>query len=155
MSKEILGERVGRTAQIVASTAAVIFDSTGERVLIVRRSDNRLWCLPGGAMDAGESIAEACAREVLEETGLVVEVGHLIGVYSNPDFIIEFDDGNRVQAMTFSFQCRYVSGVLSCDKESTDIGYFSSDEIAHMAFYELNRSRIQDALANHSSTLIR
>ena len=47
--------------------SAVIFGKESERVLLTRRTDNGLWCLPGGGMDAGESATEACVREVFEE----------------------------------------------------------------------------------------
>ena len=95
MAKQIYGDRIGKSAILTPSCAAVIFDPARQRVLLTRRSDNGQWCLPGGAMDPGESVAECCAREVLEETKLVVRVGKLVGVYSSPHFIMEYADGNR------------------------------------------------------------
>ena len=65
----IYGDRIGKLGEIVPACDAVIFDSTGDKVLLTRRTDNGRWCLPGGAMDPGESASECCAREVLEETG--------------------------------------------------------------------------------------
>ena len=62
---------------VVAATAFVLDDE--HRVLLVRRSDNGLWALPGGAMDVGERVAQTAERETLEETGYVVEVTDLIG----------------------------------------------------------------------------
>ena len=78
------GDRIGKLAMLTPSGSAAIFNPTGQKVLLTRRTDNGRWCLPGGAMDPGESAAECCAREVLEETGLIVRVGKLIGVYSTP-----------------------------------------------------------------------
>jgi ADP-ribose pyrophosphatase YjhB (NUDIX family) len=54
------------------------------RVLLTRREDADMWCLPGGAVDDGESIARAAEREVREETGLIVRVTRLVGLYSRP-----------------------------------------------------------------------
>jgi 8-oxo-dGTP pyrophosphatase MutT (NUDIX family) len=71
------GDRVGREGRLSVGCAAAIFDQTQERLLLTRRTDNARWCLPGGRMESGECAAECCAREVLEETGLEVEV--LIG----------------------------------------------------------------------------
>src|SRR6266404_7751893 len=65
------------------SVSAVIFDRRG-RLLLQQRSDGGQWGLPGGSVEIGESLAEAARREVLEETGLVVVVRRLIGVYSEP-----------------------------------------------------------------------
>jgi ADP-ribose pyrophosphatase YjhB (NUDIX family) len=79
-------------------------------------------------MDAGESASEACAREVLDETGLVVSVGKLVGVYSSPDLFIEYADGNRVQGVTLGFEATEIEGVLALTSEPTEFGYFSIEE---------------------------
>ena len=70
----IYGDRIGKLGRLVPACDAVIFNSTGEKLLLTRRTDNGQWCLPGGAMDPGESASECCVREILEETGLVVSV---------------------------------------------------------------------------------
>lgn len=75
--------------------AVVIFDEAWEKILLTRRDDNGQWCLPGGQMEPGESAAECCEREVLEETGLRVHVRRLIGVFSSPDRLYTYPDGNR------------------------------------------------------------
>ena len=54
------------------------------RVLMTQRSDLPVWCLPGGFVDDGESVATAAVREVREETGLDVALTRLVGVYSRP-----------------------------------------------------------------------
>ena len=74
MSNLIRGERVGRQAKLRVGASAIIFGRARQNVLLTRRSDNGRWCLPGGGMDPGESVAETYIREVLEETGLEVEV---------------------------------------------------------------------------------
>ena len=77
------GDRIGRGTTFMVGCAAVIFDSRArEMILLTRRSDNGKWCLPGGRMEPGESASEACAREVLEETGLTVTPTKLVGVYT-------------------------------------------------------------------------
>lgn len=62
-------------------TVAVIRDG---QVLVTKRADFPMWCLPGGGVDAGESVAQAAVREVREETGLRVVLTRLVGIYSRP-----------------------------------------------------------------------
>ena len=69
--------------EVRPGACAVIFDDAG-KVLLERRSDNGFWGLPGGAVEVGESVEQAVVREVMEETGLRVDVKRLIGVYSDP-----------------------------------------------------------------------
>jgi 8-oxo-dGTP pyrophosphatase MutT (NUDIX family) len=69
MTQVLHGERLGKQGQLRLGCTGIIFDEH-KRVLLTRRTDNGQWCLPGGGMDAGESAAEACERELWEETGL-------------------------------------------------------------------------------------
>jgi len=64
--KLVHGERVGRQARLRPGASAIIFDSSRQKVLLTRRSDNGRWCLPGGGMDPGESAEETCVREARE-----------------------------------------------------------------------------------------
>lgn len=106
-------------------------------------------------MDAGESASEACAREVMEETGLVVSVGRLIGIYSSPDLLIEYADGNRVQGVTLGFEATKIGGVLSITPETTEFGYFSVSEMLTMDLMEDERVRISDAIEDLETTFVR
>ena len=151
----IYGDRIGKLGRIVTACDAVIFDSPGEKVLLTRRTDNGRWCLPGGAMDPGESASECCAREVLEETGLVVSVGRLIGVYSTPHRITEYADGNRKQALDLVFEAVRISGELSVSDETTKFGYFSPEQMKSMDVMELFQERVNDAFARHKAAFLR
>jgi 8-oxo-dGTP pyrophosphatase MutT (NUDIX family) len=155
VAKLIYGERIGRLAKLTLACAAVIFDPTRQCVLLTRRSDNGQWCLPGGAMDPGESAAEACAREVLEETGLVVSVGRLVGVYSFPHRIIEYADGNRAQGVTLDFEAEPIGGELCISDETTDVGYFSSEQMKSMDVMEPIYERVADAFAGQEAAFVR
>src|SRR4051812_8069529 len=93
MVRLVQGERVGKKARLVISCAAVVFDPSGQRMLLTRRAESGRWCLPGGKMEPGESAAEACARELWEETGLRAIIERLIGLYSTPHCILEYGDG--------------------------------------------------------------
>ena len=151
----ISGDRIGRGAPLVAGCAAVIWDARRQRILLTRRSDNGRWCLPGGRMESGESAAEACAREVLEETGLRVRVTRLIGIYTSPDFVIEYADGNRFQIVAMSFEAEIVGGELVVSEETTEHGYFTPDQIRSMDLVEHHVQRIDDAVANQAGAFVR
>lgn len=56
------------------------------QVLLIQRSDMPVWGLPGGAVDAHESIAQAAVREAYEETGLLVKLDRIVGIYSRPNW---------------------------------------------------------------------
>ena len=76
---------------VVAVTVFVLDDQ--DRVLLIRRTDNGLWALPGGAQQVGEYIAETAAREAREEAGVDIEAVGVVGIYSNPNHVVEFSDG--------------------------------------------------------------
>ena len=71
----------------------------------MRRSDNAHWGLPGGYVEPGESVHAAARREVMEETGFEIELGRLVGVYSDPkSVVIDYGDRRRVQAVNLCFE---------------------------------------------------
>ena len=155
MSKLVYGDRIGKEGQLRPGCSAIIYGETKEQVLLTRRSDNGRWCLPGGGMDPGESAAEACAREVLEETGLIVRVGRLVGVYTTPNLVVEYADGNRIQPVAFSFGAEAIGGELTLSDETTDYGYYSLDEMKQMDMMEHHLERIIDAHSGQEAAFVR
>src|SRR5215472_14084982 len=81
---------------VVPAAVALVTNDAGE-ILLIRRTDNGNWALPGGAIEMGESVAEAAVRETFEETGIRVEVTGLLGVYSDPRHIIHFTSNDEVR----------------------------------------------------------
>jgi 8-oxo-dGTP pyrophosphatase MutT (NUDIX family) len=153
--KVLIGDRLGANASLKAGCAAVVWDARREKILLTRRSDNGKWCLPGGGMEPGESAAEAVEREVFEETGVRVRVTRLIGIYTSPDIVIEYADGNRHQLVAMSFAAEIVGGELGLSDETTDAGFFTPDEIARMDLVEHHPQRIADALAHQIEAFFR
>jgi 8-oxo-dGTP pyrophosphatase MutT (NUDIX family) len=129
-TKHEYGERIGATAVLRIGASAAVLD--GERLLLTKRSDNGEWCMPGGGIDPGERPAEAAEREVLEETGLTVRVTKLLGVYSNPDVVVVYPDGNRVQVVGVLFRAEPVDGVAGLSNEVTEVGWFTAEEAAEL-----------------------
>ena len=94
----------------------VIIDDQGQLVL-TKRADLPVWCLPGGAVEPDETLVETGLREVREETGLVVEITRLVGLYSRPNWF----DGDH----TVVFAAHPVRGELRADgKETLVTGWF-------------------------------
>lgn len=155
MTQIIFGERIGKDARLMIGTSATIFDSNRQKVLLTRRADNGQWCLPGGRMEPGENIWEACQRETWEETGLHVRQVRLLGVYSSPDHIIQYTDGNRFQIIALNFEAEVISGKLTLNEEVTEFGYFGPDEFAALDLIAHHRERLADAFAPQGSPFLR
>jgi|TARA_Y100000588_G_scaffold284515_1_gene302121 8-oxo-dGTP pyrophosphatase MutT (NUDIX family) len=99
-------------------------------------------------MDPGESAAEACVRELFEETGLEVIVTKLIGVYTSPDLLMEYPDGNRIQPVAFNFEAEITGGELGLSDETTEFGWYTMSEMEDMDILEHHIPRIRDAILN-------
>lgn len=143
--------------EVRLSVSAVVWRSDARRdLLLMQRSDNALWGLPGGYVEPGESIVTAAAREVYEETGVRIEVGRLIGVYSDPAIqVIEYPDGRRVQAINLCFEATPVgTGAPTTPDEVLATGYFATNALPDV-LVPIHRVRIEDAVAGSAATRIR
>ncbi|RJL32193.1 NUDIX domain-containing protein [Bailinhaonella thermotolerans] len=127
---------------LVPGGSAVVVDGQG-RVLLHRRRDSGLWALPGGVMDVGETIAEAVAREVAEETGISVEIVRLIGIYSDPRHVIAYDDGEVRQQFNICFLARPVGGTLRPGDEASEVRWLRPEETAALDMHPTQRLRLR------------
>ncbi len=130
---------------IVVAVSAVVRDAGG-RVLLIRRSDNDLYAIPGGALELGETLTQAVRREVLEETGVVVTVTGLIGVYSDPEHVIEFTDGEVRQEFSVCFRAEAAGGELRTSEESTEVLWVAPGELDSLDVHPSIRLRIRHGL---------
>jgi 8-oxo-dGTP pyrophosphatase MutT (NUDIX family) len=147
----LAGERIARGAKLRLSCAAAIVE--GERVLMTQRSDNARWCLPSGGLDAGESVAEACAREVLEETGLRVELTRLIGIYSDPNRVFAYPD-NVWHVVELLFSAKVVGGTLRLTGETLAARFCTREEAIRLDLLENDRERLGDIFSIRASPVI-
>lgn len=154
MTQVLYGERISEQGKIRLGCSAAIFDEQG-RVFLTRRADNGQWCLPSGGMESGESVTEACAREVWEETGLQVRVRRLVGVYSHPDQLTVYQDGNMFHIVALHFEADIVDGTPALSNETTDFGFFSLEEIDRLEMFDRHKERILDTLEKHTEALIK
>lgn len=154
MTQVFYGPRLAKQGKIRLGCSAAIFDERG-RILLTRRADNGQWCLPGGRMESGESAAEACEREVFEETGLNVRVKRLVGVYSHPDQLVVYPDGNKAHIVALHFEAEIIGGELGLSNETIDFGYYTLEELEGLEFIGRHKERILDTLEKHPEALIK
>lgn len=152
MTQILYGDRLGRDGKIRVGCSAAIINDEG-KVLLTRRLDNGQWCLPSGGMDAGESPSETILREVFEETGLHVRVKRLVGVYSDPNQLVIYADGTKVQIVAIHFEVELIGGTLGLSDETSDYGYFSLQEMGGMEMLGHHKKRIEDTLAEKADAV--
>ncbi len=132
-----LRTHIGHDLLLLPAVSAMIFNERRE-LLLHQASDDRRWYLIGGAIDPGENPADACVREVREETGLIVVPQRLIGVYTSPEVV--YPNGDRCIYVGTTFRCRVTGGELRvADDESLDVRYFPLDALPELRADQLER----------------
>lgn len=138
---------------IVVAVTVHVVDDQG-RVLLIRRTDNGLWALPGGAQDFGEYIAETAVRETEEEAGITVEVVDVVGIYTNPNHLVEFSDGEVRQQFSICFRAKFVSGEPTPSNESSQVRWVRQDELDGLNIHPSMRLRIDHGYENRPKPYI-
>jgi ADP-ribose pyrophosphatase YjhB (NUDIX family) len=138
---------------VVPAVSAITTDEDG-RILLIRRTDNKFWAIPGGGLEPGESVSQATAREVKEETGIDCEVTGVVGIYSNPNHVAAYDDGEVRQQFSICFTTRLLGGTPSTSSESSEVRFVSPDEIPNYDMHESIRLRVQHYLEGRPAPYI-
>ncbi|MEU6216982.1 NUDIX domain-containing protein [Streptomyces sp. NPDC047022] len=138
---------------IVPAVTAFVMNDAGE-VLLERRSDNGLWGMPGGAQEIGENISGTVCREVLEETGIQVEVVGLVGIFTDPGHVIAFADGEVRQEFSLCFRARPVSGEIKVSSESFAVRWVPRAELDSLDISPTTRRRLEEGFRNGEVPLI-
>ncbi len=113
----------------------VLIENREGKVLLQKRSDTGEWCVPGGALELGETYTEAATREIREEVGVEVSDLKLFGLYSGDDRMIQYPNGDKVYSLSVIFTTRNFSGVISdSDSEVLEHRFFSREEIPEDLF---------------------
>jgi ADP-ribose pyrophosphatase YjhB (NUDIX family) len=130
---------------IKIAVSAFVQDGQG-RVLMIRRTDNDLYAIPGGGLETGETVTQAVEREVREETGIIVQVRSLVGVFSNPEHVIAFDDGEVRQEFSICFRADPLGGELRTSSESKEVDWVEPHRLPNLNIHPSIRLRIERAL---------
>jgi 8-oxo-dGTP pyrophosphatase MutT (NUDIX family) len=136
-----------RANSIAVAVSAFIQDDDG-RILMIRRTDNDLYSIPGGQLELGETLAEAAVREVREETGIECEITGVIGLYSDPKHVIAYDDGEVRQEFSICFRATAIGGKPKPSNESKEVLWVHFGELHKLNIHSSIRLRIKHASEN-------
>jgi len=128
---------------IVPSVNVAVTNDAGQ-VLLIRRSDNDNWALPGGAVDLGESLAQAAVRETMEESGIECQITGLSGVYTDPGHVLLYTSNGEVrQEFSIVLTARATSGQPTPSSETSQVKWVPQAELADYQMDRSMRQRIQ------------
>ena len=120
---------------IMTVGCGVLIENDKDQVLLQKRSDTGEWCVPGGAMEPGETYIEAATRELYEEVGIKVADLKLFGLYSGADREIHYPNGDVVYSLSVIFTTNSYSGVISdSDSEVLEHRFFGRGDIPKELF---------------------
>jgi len=140
---------------MVPSVNVVVINDQGE-ILLIRRSDNDNWAVPGGAIDLGESMTQAAIRETKEESGIDCEITGLVGIYTDPKHIVLYtSNGEARQEFSILLTARPVNGTPTTSDESTEVRWVQASEIDGYGMDRSMRLRINDYLNERDSPVLK
>ncbi len=126
-----------RANSIVPSVNVAVTNDAGE-ILLIRRSDNGNWALPGGAVDLGESLTQAAVRETREETGVDCEITGLSGIYTDPAHVLLYTSNGEVrQEFSIVLTGRATGGQPTPSSETSEVRWAAPGDLES---YEMDRS---------------
>ncbi|MCO6009732.1 NUDIX domain-containing protein [Actinoallomurus purpureus] len=132
---------------MVPSVNAAVTNDDGD-ILLIRRTDNNNWALPGGAIDLGESVAQAAIRETQEETGITPEITGLVGIYTDPRHVIHYTSNDEVrQEFSIVLTGRPVGGQPTPSNESSEVRWVTTTDIDLYTMDHAMRKRIERYLS--------
>jgi ADP-ribose pyrophosphatase YjhB (NUDIX family) len=127
---------------LVPGGSALVVNDQGA-ILMQRRSDSGNWSLPGGIMEIGETLEQCVIRETREESGLDIEITGLLGIYTDPEHIIAYADGEIRQEFNVTFYGRVCGGQITVSDESTDVRFVRPEELSEIPIHDTVRLRLQ------------
>ena len=134
---------------IVPAVNVAVTNNSGE-LLLIRRSDNDNWALPGGGVDIGESLTQAAVRETREESGIECQVTGLSGTYTDPRHVISYTSNGEVrQEFSIVLTARASGGRLLVSSETTEARWVKPEDLASYQMDRSMRQRVTHVLEGH------
>jgi 8-oxo-dGTP pyrophosphatase MutT (NUDIX family) len=132
-----------RADHIVPSVNVIVTNDHGQ-ILLIRRTDNGNWALPGGGVDVGESLPQAGIRETLEETGVDCEITGLSGIYTDPGHVLLYTSNGEVrQEFSIVLTARATGGRPTPSDETSEVRWVPRAELADYQMDLSMRQRVQ------------
>lgn len=122
-------------AKEIKGAQGIIINKRNE-VLLVKRRREKVWVIPGGHVDQGETIEQAALRELHEETGILGKIISKVGEYESPIL---------VNGKTVLFLCETLGGKFKINGEVSEIKYWNLNELP-LTLVPWHHERIRDAL---------
>ena len=137
-------DRIGRDLLLLPSTAVLPRDGDG-RILLVRLIDSGNWATIGGAIEPDESPRGGAVREALEEAGVTVELGAILGVFGGPDYHVTYPNGDESAYVATVFDATVTGGVPRPDgDETSEVRWFLPEELPTDEMGGLTRALFRD-----------
>jgi ADP-ribose pyrophosphatase YjhB (NUDIX family) len=140
--------------RIVPSVNVVVTNDAGE-ILLIRRSDNDNWAIPGGGIDLGESVADAAVRETKEESGIDCQITGLVGIYSDPKHVILYtSDGEVRQEFSIVLTGRPAGGNPTPSSETSEVRWVPADQLGGFQMDRSMRLRVGHYLERRTTPYV-
>ena len=131
---------------LIPSVNVIVTDDEG-RLLMICRTDNGNWAVPGGAIDLGESLVAAAVRETREETGITCAVTGISGIYADPKHVVHYTSNDEVrQEFSIVLTARPVSGEPTPSDESSEVHWVEPSALDGLKIDRSMRLRISNHL---------
>lgn len=142
-------------ANSLVPSVNVVVTNDADEILMIRRTDNDNWAVPGGAIDLGESVAQAAVRETREESGIECEITGIVGIYSDPKHVLLYTSNGEVrQEFSIVLTARPLSGQPTPSSESSEVRWVPVSEVRDYTMDRSMRIRINDYLARNESPVV-
>jgi 8-oxo-dGTP pyrophosphatase MutT (NUDIX family) len=123
-----LRQLVGHRPLMMVGTATLIIDERS-CLLMMKRSDNGCWGLPGGGLELGEALEAGARREAREETGLELQDMHLFGAFSGPELFYRYPNDDEIYGVVIAYLTRGWRGEVSLNDEHTEWRWFTAADL--------------------------